>query len=195
MSKVVPGYREKALDKIIDSASRSIFNYGYQETGMDQIARNIGVTKGTIYLYFNSKEQLLEATCKRNMDLLVESLGKTMTGDFMSGIDKFLEEEMKLPDYVKFHWILALSEMNTNPGIKKILSESYKRFVDVTIKALERMQKEKLISDKFNIDKLARSMIALHNGLLVSILQGLREEDAINIFKEQVRLLLSCLKG
>lgn len=46
--------------KIIDSA-RNLFNkYGYKKVSMDEIAYEAGVTKKTVYSYFNDKDSLFE---------------------------------------------------------------------------------------------------------------------------------------
>ena len=45
----------------IIAAARRLFNrYGFKKVSMDEIAREAGVTKKTIYMYFSSKEELLK---------------------------------------------------------------------------------------------------------------------------------------
>ena len=45
-------------DQIIES-TRKLFNkYGFKKVSMDEIARDAGVTKRTVYMYFSSKEEL-----------------------------------------------------------------------------------------------------------------------------------------
>jgi AcrR family transcriptional regulator len=46
---------------IIDGARRVFFDKGFDGASMDEIARAAGVSKGTIYVYFNSKEVLFQA--------------------------------------------------------------------------------------------------------------------------------------
>ena len=57
MPRVVKGYRKQAMNTIMESASRLFFESGYQESSMDDIAREIGVTKGTLYLYFKKQRR------------------------------------------------------------------------------------------------------------------------------------------
>ena len=52
MPKVIQDYREMAKEKIIESASKLFFQMGYNNAGMENIARDMGITKGTLYLYF-----------------------------------------------------------------------------------------------------------------------------------------------
>ena len=47
--------------QILDAAFEEFVERGYVATRVEDIANRIGVTKGTIYVYFETKEQLFEA--------------------------------------------------------------------------------------------------------------------------------------
>jgi len=44
---------------IIEAATKSFSLFGYKATTMDQVAKIANVGKGTIYTFFNNKEELL----------------------------------------------------------------------------------------------------------------------------------------
>ena len=46
--------------EIIEAAAKLFSNKSYHDVTMDQIAQEVGVAKGTIYLYFDSKEKLYD---------------------------------------------------------------------------------------------------------------------------------------
>jgi TetR/AcrR family acrAB operon transcriptional repressor len=48
------------IQHILEVAGRLFAHYGYDKTTMDDIAREAGVAKGTLYLYWPSKEALFE---------------------------------------------------------------------------------------------------------------------------------------
>jgi AcrR family transcriptional regulator len=50
---------------ILDAALRVFGQYGYRRTSMDDIAREAGIAKGTIYLSFASKEEVFQALGQR----------------------------------------------------------------------------------------------------------------------------------
>ena len=54
---VVTDYRR---EQILDAARRNFARHGLHATTVDQIARAAGVAKGTVYLYYRSKEELLK---------------------------------------------------------------------------------------------------------------------------------------
>src|SRR5437879_6763477 len=80
MPKVVPEYKEQATKKILEAA-RSVFaEKGYHDARMEDIAEMVGVSKRTLYLYFENKEELFTAICAeapRTMQGIMDSkLGK-----------------------------------------------------------------------------------------------------------------------
>lgn len=53
--------------RILTIAAELFIHYGYDKTAVSDIARQAGVSQGTIYLHFNSKEELLEQLIIREM--------------------------------------------------------------------------------------------------------------------------------
>ncbi len=190
MPKVVQGYRKQAMDTIMASASRLFFELGYQETSMDDIAREIGVTKGTLYLYFKNKEELLYEVCKKNLKLLEDSLGKLASADIFESANSFFKAELKLPEHLRFHWIFALGEINKNQKVRKILMESYENYVKIISSRIEELKGKGFISGEANSGILSRTIIALHNGIMMSMMQGLGENEAIEMFEAGIRSIL-----
>jgi AcrR family transcriptional regulator len=61
-------------DAILDAAERLLAYYGYRKTTMDDLAREAGIGKGTVYLHFPSKEEVALCTIDRIVDRLLERL-------------------------------------------------------------------------------------------------------------------------
>jgi AcrR family transcriptional regulator len=51
--------RENIKDLILDATDRLLSKHGYQKTTMAQLAHEVGIAKGTLYLHFPSKEELV----------------------------------------------------------------------------------------------------------------------------------------
>ncbi len=60
MPKVVPEYKEEAKAKIVKAARTVFAKKGYHDATMDDVAKEVGVSKGALYSYFESKEDLLK---------------------------------------------------------------------------------------------------------------------------------------
>jgi AcrR family transcriptional regulator len=58
--------------EILDAARRVIGELGYGDASMERIAQAASVAKGTLYLYFKSKESLLQAALERGYAELME---------------------------------------------------------------------------------------------------------------------------
>jgi AcrR family transcriptional regulator len=66
--------REDIRDLILDAAERLLGRYGFKKMTMDDLAQEVGIAKGTIYLHFSSKEEVALARVDRVIDKLVEEL-------------------------------------------------------------------------------------------------------------------------
>lgn len=58
---------EQRERRILDAAAELFSHYGYDKTTVDDIAREAGISKGAIYLHFNSKDDLLESLLVREI--------------------------------------------------------------------------------------------------------------------------------
>jgi AcrR family transcriptional regulator len=61
MARTAPPDR---YERLIDAATRVFLDLGYRRAQMDDVARSAGVAKGTLYLYFESKEALFDAALR-----------------------------------------------------------------------------------------------------------------------------------
>ena len=52
-------------DQILDAAQRAFARLGFSHARMDDVAAESGLSKGALYLYFKSKDQLIEALAGR----------------------------------------------------------------------------------------------------------------------------------
>ena len=73
--------REERADRILDAAGESMLRWGYNKTTIDDIARQAGVAKGTIYLHWKTREDLFTALMKREYIRLAEDLQRRIASD------------------------------------------------------------------------------------------------------------------
>ncbi|HVU88862.1 MAG TPA: TetR/AcrR family transcriptional regulator [Pirellulales bacterium] len=62
-----PGKREERRQAIIEAAARLFAEQGYTACEMERVAAELGIAKGTLYLYFSSKEALFYACVDAGM--------------------------------------------------------------------------------------------------------------------------------
>src|SRR5215212_10598442 len=73
--------RAPMRDLILDAADRLLGRYGYQKMTMDDLAREAGVSKRTLYLHFEGKEALALASIDRVVERLLERLRAIKEGE------------------------------------------------------------------------------------------------------------------
>jgi AcrR family transcriptional regulator len=66
--------REDIRDLILDGVDLLLARYGFQKMTVEDIARQVGIGKGTIYLHFPSKEELTLSHIDRIVDQLLVQL-------------------------------------------------------------------------------------------------------------------------
>lgn len=130
--------------QILDAAFEEFVERGYVATRVEDIATRIGVTKGTIYVYFETKEQLFEAMIRHIStpleDLLIS--GNELKGTATERLRKNIEliydliiNDRKLRELMRF----VIAEGSRFPHIVD-------RHHDIFIDPLER-QMQSLIDD------------------------------------------------
>ena len=101
--------RTESIRKILDAAFRLMAKNGYESTSISQIANEASVSKGLMYNYFHSKEDLLKAL----IDQTLRDGEKIMEGVFSDDPAETLENVFK--------WYF--NELRNNLGEWKFISE------------------------------------------------------------------------
>lgn len=73
--------RIERANRILDAAATLILRWGYNKTTIDDIAREAGVAKGTIYLHWKTREDLFGALMKRERIELGKDLSLNIMAD------------------------------------------------------------------------------------------------------------------
>jgi AcrR family transcriptional regulator len=63
-------------DRLLDAADRLLARYGYRKMTMDDLANEVGIGKGTIYLHFRGKEDLVLSHLDRLTRRVINHLRK-----------------------------------------------------------------------------------------------------------------------
>jgi AcrR family transcriptional regulator len=71
--------REDIRDLILDGVDVLLAEHGYQDMTMTDLAREVGIGKGTIYLHFRSKEEVTLSHIDRIVDRMLQRLRELAT--------------------------------------------------------------------------------------------------------------------
>src|SRR5215471_13930899 len=75
---------------ILDAATRLVLREPDRVANVSEVADEAGLAKGTVYLYFSSKEELLLALHERNIDGFFRAVIAMLESDAPVGIDDML---------------------------------------------------------------------------------------------------------
>src|SRR5436309_8620440 len=70
------GMASEHRTRILDAAERLLGRYGYRKMTVDDIAAEAGIGKGTVYLSFPSKEEVVLGTVDRIVDAVCEEMAR-----------------------------------------------------------------------------------------------------------------------
>jgi AcrR family transcriptional regulator len=110
-SEVVEQFR---CQTIRDAAMRAVVRKGYDHVTVQDIADEAGIAKGTVYLYFKSREDIFEQTMAFSFEDLRDSIGKAIAqgGSFEECVERVVHAQL---DYFEereefFRLYLAMAE-------------------------------------------------------------------------------------
>jgi AcrR family transcriptional regulator len=93
-------------EKLLKGATELFMRYGLRSVSMDDIARQLGVSKKTIYQYFTDKDDMVATVVKSHME------GQQRQFDEITHISKDAVDEM-----VRLSYCLKESMRETNPTV------------------------------------------------------------------------------
>ncbi len=127
--------KERRRKEIVDAAERVFFSKGYDNATMDDVAETAELSKGTLYLYFDGKEDLYHAIVLRGLVILREMFETAAAGrergiDQVRAIgDAYTAFNHEHPDYFKalLYYETARSDSFTEQNPLEILIEALQR--------------------------------------------------------------------
>jgi AcrR family transcriptional regulator len=108
--------KEARPGEIMDAALELFAERGYAATRLTEVAARAGISKGTLYLYFDSKEALFQAVIREMMVPLMES-AERQAGDFTGDTTDLLRD-------MSSFWVDCIMNSRLSAVPKLIVSEA-----------------------------------------------------------------------
>ncbi len=165
--------KEIRRQQILESAIRCISKHGYHQTTMDDIASEAALSKGSLYWYFKSKEEILADICKLQCDEHLQILSAFSEQNMpvkelaLKTGDKILESLINEPDQCKMSFeFWALTDENkqvkeAHSGVHKIWQETVSNLIKSGIKKGE-------IKPNVNVKELSIALLAIFDGIIIA---------------------------
>lgn len=195
--------------KIIDKAWELFAKNGYEETKVEDITKDLGISKGSFYTYFATKEELLYEVLEKIKKEIIENL---------ENINVNQMPEKVLEDYVKAkmnHAVKILNNMKLKAVEKHLIDPKLRIFFQelrekstnfIKINIVEKFNSKN--GNKYNADVISEFILIsieefLYDEFVLKNLQKMKDDDLINIqntrkvensLKEIIKFINNALK-
>jgi TetR/AcrR family transcriptional repressor of uid operon len=112
-------------EQILDAAQRCFARDGFHNTTMAVICREAGISPGALYLYFKSKEELIEGICEREKSNFAKDLAAISEApDFIAALGRLAEAYCLEEPIEKVRMQVEINaEALRNPAVGRIVGE------------------------------------------------------------------------
>jgi TetR/AcrR family transcriptional regulator, repressor for uid operon len=195
--KVTSQHKQEVRGRIIQSAIECFSKNGFDRTRMDEISLLADLSKGTLYNYFDNKEDLFNAICEDSLDLLKIQLDQIFTksrDDLIFNAELFYENFQKIQKEGSAKvFFEALSESTRNPKLKIILFKHRVKIYKLVENYLQIQSDKGFIKGDMNLTYVASGMVSLFDGITAGSLLGIPEDYNKNIWAVTIKAILSNL--
>ncbi len=197
MPRVIPEYKQEARNRIVSVAQEAFAERGYDQTTMEGIGNRLGVSKGALYLYFKSKEELFETICKTRQHTLRQILRASLQKEDLieSSIDFFDAVTAQHSDYPISLTFELISEADRSERLKAILREDYDKRLEILAEFLREQRSQGLLRDDVDVSHLSANLSALFNGLIVALILGKEVEEIKAMWVYAIKGILTAAGG
>jgi AcrR family transcriptional regulator len=177
--RVSAAHEQEIRDRIVTAAVRIFSDKGYHSSTIADVCRQSGLSVGSIYTYFASKEELFRQSCDliaaRGLDELAERLvSATTTAERMTiAIGLYIEtidEYAGAPGQISL--VQAWAEADREPGVREMLSRRRERLVGAGQFLLRQGIASGELPEWLDVDAVNRGFLGMLDGLLLQRIEA-----------------------
>lgn len=187
--------RKEATRRSILRAARTVFvSKGFHEATTHDVAREAGLSVGSIYTYFRSKDDLIResilAANKDETDAVLRDVRSSGTvrekmARAIAGWYAYTLEEPGVPAFLAEAWAVA----SRKPLIRDLVARRRERIVTVAMVILQEGVADGELTPNLDVDAAARAVAALLDGVILESIESGASPPQMDI-ERRVLLLL-----
>ena len=182
-------YKEEARRKIMDAALHVCAVKGYHDATMDDVADSVGVSKGTLYLYFKSKEELFKAINERFQDRLKDDLNRIFSQGKFPDFDTILSDPSLRGDFTRL-WLEVASESTRDEALRKMMAQAIENRIELVQGFLEEQKKRGSLKAKTDSRYVSIAVFTWLVGINFLRALGLDESELRRTFSKSLNAIL-----
>jgi AcrR family transcriptional regulator len=186
MPKVVPEYKDLAKKRIIDAAYKIFYKNGYHSSTMNDVAKEVGVSKGSLYSYFRSKEEILQTTNQLSTERFNDYF---YSENSLEPLEEIYNDMLKFIGAIHLDFeITSLSYQNSK--IQRVNRDSYKKKLDTLKFFVENQQKKGNIRDDVPAGNIAQLLMGVYTDISMQLIIGIDETHVHESWKNSLSTIL-----
>ena len=198
MPKVSAAHREARRQRILDAAQLCFSREGFHQTSMADIVRQSGVSHGAIYLYFQNKDDIIEALAddRHRYETLLFATSAA-AGDPVAGLRSVVRSfaaALSEPGYeaARRVGVQGWAEALRNPRVHATVVEGLEIARTSIVSLVQDGQRQGRLRADLNPDAIARVLIALYEGMILQVAwnQPLDGEGCLDVVDQMLQALL-----
>lgn len=128
--------RQEKRQLIMECALELFALHGYESTTISQIAKKANISKGLLYNYFISKEDLLEAILNKGIDEMMEIFDPNKDGILeIQELEFFISELFKMLEKNRVFWKLYMT-VSMQPSVFKMIEKRIEELYEPVLKMM-----------------------------------------------------------
>lgn len=179
-------------EQIVEAATRVFAEKGFRRATTREVAREAGVSEGTIYNYFEGKDALLMAILEKlnETERRAEDFEEGMATDFRGFLREYLRRRMSLIWENREVFRVVLSEMLVN----RELSELYlRRIVEPTMRIAEENFRSRMEQGEVRQTDAPLAMRSVAGAVLGVLVLGLLGDEEVGSRPDEIPDVLAGL--
>lgn len=183
MPKVSVEYEQQQRERIIQGAAEAFAEMGYHKTTIDYIADKLKLSKGAIYIYFDSKEKLFEAVFQnyRERQLAAMHRAAESEGTSLQRLEKVRERFIRLiehrDDVFGRLWLEFYVEGPRVSSIRHLVSATKEQFYQIVYNLLAEGQARGEIKQGLDLASITTVIMATCDGLMLDAVIGEKRRE------------------
>lgn len=158
-------------DKIIQQAIEEFSKNTFDKIDIDTIAAAVGLKRSSLYRYFSSKEELLEASLKYEISnrMKLKEYFDSRAYDLVDFLKKLFEYTIVFYNkkYNSLMFYNALYYSKSNDKIKSILEDLWNQTIKLNEEVFERGKREGILKEEIESKVLARMVLSYIGGTAI----------------------------
>lgn len=177
------------VDNILDAAEKLILEKGAHETSIADIAKEVGISKSSLYYYFESKEELIIAVTERYISVTEKAIEEIISS-LSCGV-KVETIVKKVTDIIensrtktKLHYLLIAYGMTQDYTVEEMIKTRYINWYNLIKNALDAYKKTRYNSAISELILTCVDGYTLHKVLCVDMGRGNNIDKLVKLFKK-----------